>query len=172
MRNKIADNLLLFALFGIALWFFGNLYEGIVIAPNMLNDSIHKAHDWQDFFVITNPIIFYVPVAPAATFIIIFLYFKTRTDNVILKRHLKRATIFGALAFALGILIITQINLKLFFGDIEKYSEEDIYKMSLRWNYLNVIRVGLLIPTLIHIFKAYVLTHNNTAINKSAQWTN
>jgi hypothetical protein len=156
VTNKLANQLLLFALFGIALWFFGNLYEGIVIAPNMLSDSIRKAHDWQDFFVVTNPVMFYIPVAPIATFIIISLYFKTSRENVILKRHFKRATLFGVLAFALGIFIVTQINLKLFFGDIEKYSAADVYKMSLRWNVLNIVRVGLLIPTLIHTFKAYV----------------
>jgi len=161
MTNKLANNLLLFALFGIALWFFGNLYEGIVIAPNMLSDSIHKARDWQDFFVITNPIMFYIPVAPVATFVIIFLYFKTSSDNIILKGHFKRATLFGVLAFALGIFIVTQINLKLFFGVIEKYSAAEVYKMSLHWNVLNIVRVGLLIPALIHTFKAYVWTRQH-----------
>jgi hypothetical protein len=161
MTNKISNDLLLFALFGISLWFFGNLYEGIVIAPNMLKDSIHKVQDWQNFFVITNPVIFYVPVAPMAIFIIIFLYFRTNGDKTILKRHLKCATISGLLALALGILIVTQINLKLFFGDVQKYSK-DIYKMSVLWNVLNIIRLAFLIPTLLYTFKAYILTQQRT----------
>jgi hypothetical protein len=155
MTNKVSENLLLFALFGIALWFFGNLYEAIVIAPNMLDDSIRKIQDWKDFFVTTNPIFFYIPIAPIAAFIIAFLYFKKSMDNAVLKRHLKIATIFGLLAFGLGIYIITQINIKFFFGDIQKYSA-DAHKMSVLWNILNIIRVILLAPTLSHTFKAYM----------------
>jgi hypothetical protein len=160
MTNKLTANLLLFALFGIALWFFGNLYEGIVIAPNMLLDSIQKVKDWQDFFVITNPAIFYVPITPIAVLIIIILYAKSKGDITILKKHLKRATIFGLLALVLGIFIITQINFKLFFGDIQKYSK-DLYKLALFWNILNMVRVALLTVTLFHTFKAYIWIKQN-----------
>jgi hypothetical protein len=162
MTNKLAGNLLLFALFGIALWFFGNLYEGVVIAPNMLIDSIQKIKHWQAFFTITNPIFFYIPISPVAVLMIVLVYFKTAADKTMLKKHLKRATISVLLAFVLGIVIITQINLKLFFGDVEKYST-DIYKMALLWNILNLFRLGFLTITLFHLFKAYIWMQKNTA---------
>jgi hypothetical protein len=64
MRKKRYAHLLLFSLAGANLWFFGNLYEGIVIAPNFLVDSIKKVEHWQAFFTITNPIFFYIPLVP------------------------------------------------------------------------------------------------------------
>jgi hypothetical protein len=155
MTSKPSSKLLLFSLFGIALWFFGNLYEGIVIAPNLLEDSIRKVRDWQDFFALTNPIFFYIPIAPIAVLTMVLSYFKTSDDSIVLKRHLKLATVFGLLAFALGIFIITQINLKLFFGDLDKYSSE-VHKLAVLWNILNVIRVALLAVALYHLFKAYI----------------
>jgi hypothetical protein len=159
VKDRIFNNLLLFSLFGIAMWFFGNLYEGIVITPNLLKDSIQKLHDWQDFFVISNPIFFYIPLAPLATFIIIFLYLRTSVAKLILKKHLKVATIFVLLAFALGIFIVTQINLNLFFGDLKKYTEI-VYKISLLWNILNAVRITFLSITLYHTFKAYIWTQH------------
>lgn len=155
MIKKISGSLLAFSLFGIALWFFGNLYEGVVIAPNMLYDSVSKIRDWQDFFEITNPVYFYIPVSPLAVFVIVFLYFKTSRDNAALKRHLKYAIIFGLPAFGLGIVIITQINFKLFFGDIQKYTAVT-HRLSVLWNCLNIARVLLLAPVLFHTFKACI----------------
>ena len=155
MINKRSNNLLLFSLFGIALWFFGNLYEAVVIAPNLLKDSIRKTQDWQDFFTVTNPVFFYIPVAPIAILIIVFLYFKTAADRSALKKHLKHATIAGLLALILGVFIIVRINIPLFFGDIERYAG-DVYAMSVLWNILNLVRVALLGITLFHVFNVYM----------------
>jgi len=164
MTKNRTENLLLFALSGIALWFYGNLYEGIVIAPNLLNDPIQKVQLWQNFFVTTNPVMYYIPVSPLAIVIIVILYFKTSRDQIILKKHLQRASIFGLLALGLGIYIITQINFKLFFGDIQKNSK-DLYKLSVLWNVLNLIRTALLIPSMLYTFKACIWTKQN-GLNK------
>jgi hypothetical protein len=161
MTSKLSNKLLAFSLFGIALWFFGNLYEGVVIAPNMLKNSVQKMQDWQSFFSITNPVFFYIPITPVAVFIIVFLFLRTPKENAALKSHLKRATIFGLLALVLGVFIITQINFKLFFGDIKKYSAA-AYSLSVLWNSCNAIRVALLAITLLHTFKAYTATQQKT----------
>jgi hypothetical protein len=160
MTAKNFNRILLFSLFGMTMWFFGNLYEAIVIVPNMLTNSILKAKLWQDFFVITNPVFYYIPISPSAVLTTVFLYFKTSQRNSTLKRRLKFATIFGLIASALGIIIITRINLKLFFGDVEKISETAHY-LSVWWNILNAVRVLLLLVTIINLFKAYVLTQRN-----------
>jgi hypothetical protein len=155
MNRKNYSNLLLFSLLGICLWFFGNLYEGIVITPNLLTDSIKKIYHWQQFFTITNPVFFYIPFVPMAIVTTFFLYFKTTKETPILKRALAYAAIFLALALGLGIFIITQINLKLFFGNMEKCSP-DIHQLSVLWNILNMIRVILLAFTVYHVFNAYI----------------
>ena len=155
MTNKLFSNLLLFSLFGTTMWFFGNLYEGIVIAPNMLENSIQRMHSWQDFFVVTNPIFYYVPLPPLATVALVVLYFKTPNQKTALKRRLKMASIFQIASIVLSIYIITQINLKLFFGDLEKYTDE-IQSMAILWNVLNVFRLALVATALTFTFKVYV----------------
>jgi hypothetical protein len=155
MNRKNYSNLLLFSLFGSCLWFFGNLYEGIVITPNLLTDSVKKMYYWQQFFTITNPAFFYIPLVPMAIVTTFFIYFKTTKEKSVLKRNLAYAVIFLALALGSGIFIITQINLKLFFGNIEKFSP-DIHQLSVLWNVFNIIRVILLAFTIYYVFNAYI----------------
>jgi hypothetical protein len=157
MTSKSFNNLLLFSLFGIAMWFFGNLYEAIVIGPNMLTDSMVRMGHWQNFFVFTNPAFFYVPVPQLATVILITLFFKTDPQKTELKRLLKLANIFQVTSIMLSVYIITQINFKLFFGDLTKYANS-VYSMALLWNSLNFIRVCLVAAALTFVFKAYLQT--------------
>ena len=137
------------------MWFFGNLYEAIVITPNILENSIQRLHSFQAFFVVTNPVFFYVPISQLAIIAIVIVYFKTPVRMIELKRKLKRAVIFLLIAFVLSIYIITQINMKLFFGDLEKYASE-VPTKALLWNILNIIRLILLATSLTYIFKSYI----------------
>jgi hypothetical protein len=75
MQNKLFNNLLLFSLFGIALGFFGMLYEGVVLIPKMLDSTMQRMQFWHNFYSVINPIVFYVPLLPIATIVLILLYF-------------------------------------------------------------------------------------------------
>src|SRR4051812_6946659 len=106
MTSKLFSSLLLFSLIGITMWFFGNLYEAIVIGPNMLGEeSLQKIHHFQNFFVTTNPIFFYIPLSPLATVALVFIYFKTPKTKIELKRCLKSANIFLTISVALSVYI-------------------------------------------------------------------
>lgn len=155
MNPKTFNKLLLFSLFGLSLWFFGNLYEAVVIAPNLLTHTTQKIQNWRQFFSVTNPLFFYIPLAPLAVVALPVVYRKTNPAESTLKRHLKIASIFGLLALGLGIYIISQINLKLFFGATNQ-SANEVYRLSLLWNILNVVRVAFLGVTVYHVFKGYV----------------
>ena len=157
MTNKLFTNLLLFSLIGTAMWFFGNLYEAIVMGPNMLNDTMTRMEHWQHFFVLTNPIFFYVPVTQLATVVLIILFFNTASQKVELKRFLKLASIFQIAAIILSVYIITQINLKLFLGDLSKYADQ-VSSLATLWNILNILRVLLVGLGLTFTFKAYLQT--------------
>lgn len=154
MGSKRCIFLVIFALFGMALWFFGNLYEAVVIAPNLLVDSTTKAHAWQVFFTVTNPVFFYVPLGPLAVVAMIILYIKMRSRDRLLERYLRIALIFGLSGLLLGVYIITQINLKLFFGNIEELAPR-LHGLAVQWNILNGIRVGCLLVVIIYLFKSY-----------------
>ncbi len=158
MNNKTFNRLLGFSLFFLAHWFFGNLYEEIVLAPNQLTNSYEALKSWQGYFTITNQIHYYVPFTQFAVFVICYLYFKT--DNQMEKRLLKKASIFGLLSILLTAIIVTQLNLKLFFGDIEKYKDQ-IYDLSVIWLFGNAIRIYLVGSCLLLTFRIYILRQIN-----------
>ncbi len=162
MKSKLFNNLLLFSLFGIALGFFGMLYEGIVFTPKMLDTSMARMHFWNNFYLVLNPIIYYIPLVPLATGIAVFLFFKTSKQKTALKNRLKLASIFQVASLVLTFYIVSQINPKLLFGDIEKYAAVIPGKVLLV-NMLSVFRVILAATALTFIFKAYIQTQK--AIN-------
>jgi hypothetical protein len=164
MKNKMFNRLLAFSLFFLAHWFFGNLYEEIVLAPNQLTNAYEALKSWQGYFTITNQIYYYVPFTQIAVFVICFLYFKS--DNKIEKALLKKASIYGLLSIAITVLIVTQLNLKLFFGDVDKYKQE-IFSLSVIWLIGNAIRLYLVGNSLYFTFKTYILRQNSNAENNN-----
>ncbi|MBW7676688.1 hypothetical protein [Chryseobacterium chendengshani] len=150
MQAKTFNHLLGFSLFFLAHWFFGNLYEEIVLAPNQLANSYEALKSWQGYFTVTNQIYYYVPLTQIAVFVVCFLYVKS--SNTKEKCLLKKASIFGLLSILITALIVTQLNLKLFFGDIEKYKEQ-IYNLSVIWLIGNAIRLYLVGTCLYLTFK-------------------
>ncbi len=109
MQGKTYNALLTFSLFFLAHWFFGNLYEEIVLAPNQLTNSYQALKNWQGYFTITNQIYYYVPFTQIAVVIVCFLY--VNSSNKTEKLLLKKASIFGLLSILITALIVTQLNL-------------------------------------------------------------
>lgn len=160
MKRSFFSKLLLFALFFLAYWFFGNLYEEIVLAPNNITNSYDALVCWQDFFQVTNQIHYYVPFTQIAVFVVWFLYFKS--TNKELRRQLKKASLFGLASIAITVYMVTQLNLKLFFGDLEAYKEQ-LYLLSIIWIIVNFIRICLVGAALYFVFKSYILVHRGIA---------
>src|SRR6266550_2157439 len=94
MKSKLFNNLVLFSLFGIALGFFGILYEGVVYGPKLLDVAMERMLFWKDFTSIINPIVYYFPLNHLATITLVVLYFRTAKQKTELKKRLKWATIF------------------------------------------------------------------------------
>ena len=134
---------------------FGNVYEEIVLAPNNLSNSYETLLCWQDFFQVTNQIYYYVPLTHLAVLVLCFLYFKASDKE--LKRLLGRASIFGLASIVLTVVIVTQLNLKLFFGDLEQIKDQ-LYHLSTIWLILNFIRICLVGTTLSYVFKSYMVS--------------
>ncbi len=155
MKNKLFNNLVLFSLFGITLYFFGILYEGVVYGPKLLDVSKERMLFWKDFTSIISPIIYYVPWVYLATIVLVVLYFKASKEKTELKKRLRLASIFQIASLVLTIYILTQINFKMSFGNLEKYAGEIADKVFL-FNILSVIRVVLAAIGLTFIFKAYI----------------
>ena len=160
MKNKLFNNLVLFSLFGIALGFFGILYEGVVYGPKLLNVSMERMLFWKNFTSVISPIIYYVPLVYLATITLVVSYFKTSKQKAELKKRLKLASIFQIASLALTIYILAQINFKLRFGNLEKYADTIPGKVFL-FNILSVFRVALAAIGLTFLFKAYIQTQKS-----------
>jgi hypothetical protein len=157
MKSKTFNNFLLFSLFGIALGFFGILYEGIVYGPKFLDTSMERMLFWKSFTSIISPLAYYTPWVGIGTIILVLLYFKTSKQKPILKSRLKWASILQILSLAITFYILTQINFKQSFGDIQKYTDVIPGKVIL-FNILSVIRIVLVAIALTSLFKGYIQT--------------
>jgi len=156
MKTKSFNNLLVFALFGIALYFFGVLYEGVVYGPKMMDTSMDRMLFWKDFTSIISPVIYYVPVVYLATIVLPILYFKTANENTVLKNQLKWASILQISSMILTIYILSQINFKMSFGDLEKYADAIPGKVIV-FNLLSTLRIILAAIALMLTFRAYTI---------------
>jgi hypothetical protein len=160
MKGKLFSNLLLFSLFGIALGFFGILYEGVVYGPKFLDVSMERMLFWRNFTSIISPVIYYVPWVYLATIALVVLYFKTPKEKGELKKRLKLASIFQIASLVLTIYILTQINFKMSYGNLEKYADA-IPGKAILFNILSVFRITFCAIGLCYIFKAYIQTQKD-----------
>jgi hypothetical protein len=152
MTIRFQQKLLMASIFGLAWWFFGNMYEQIVISPNWVVDSPEQMMRLHEFFVVTTPTIYFVPITQLATVLVWGIYFLNKSE--IVKPDLKRASFFALLATLLNAFIVTTIVLKLFAGDFEKYGSY-LTTLTWRWNVLNVLRMALVGITIHYAFNAY-----------------
>jgi hypothetical protein len=130
-----------FTVFGIAMWFFGNLYEAVVIGPNIAGDTKEQLRAFQQFTVVTNPVYYYIPLTQIAAVTLIVWFVRTpwRAPE---KRSLFIASLAEIAAVALSIYIIVKLNMTLFFGSLGETPDE-LHRLALQWNLLNLIRVGV-----------------------------
>ena len=133
--------LMYFTVFGIAMWFFGNLYEAVVIGPNIAGDTKEQLRAFQQFTVVTNPVYYYIPLTQIAAVTLIVWFVRTpwRAPE---KRSLFIASAAEIAAVALSIYIIVKLNMTLFFGSLGETPHE-LHRLALQWNLLNLVRVGV-----------------------------
>jgi hypothetical protein len=157
MKTKLFNGLLLFSLFGVALGFFGILYEGLVYGPKLLDTSMERMLVWKGFFSVINPLVFYIPWVWLGSIVLVILYFITPKLKVEIKNRLKWASILQLVSLAVTLYIVTQINFKLCFSDIGKYADVIPGKAFL-FNILSVFRVAITAIALAFLFKGYIQT--------------
>ncbi|GLE58574.1 hypothetical protein NJBCHELONAE_38840 [Mycobacteroides chelonae] len=133
--------LMYFTVFGIAMWFFGNLYEAVVIGPNIAGDTKEQLRAFQQFTVVTNPVYYYIPLTQIAAVTLIVWFVRTpwRAPE---KRSLFIASLAEIAAVTLSIYIIVKLNMTLFFGSLGETPDE-LHRLALQWNLLNLVRVGV-----------------------------
>lgn len=145
-------NWTLFSIFGIAYWFFGNLYEAIVFGPNWaIKDPNHLKH-LNDFFVNSSPTAYFIPMTLLAAISIWVLTFFNKIETV--KREYRMASILALIITVMTSLIVGLVLSKMFGpGYFENPSEGSFYGML--WNILNALRLLLEVATIYYLFNVY-----------------
>ncbi len=154
MKEKTIDRLLLFALFFMAYWFFGNLYEEIVLIPNQLVvNSFEVLTCWQSYFSITDQAYYYIPGMLVAVLSTCVLFF--RSKDRVQRSWLKKASALSMIATALTIVIVNEINEKIFHDDLNKYKDQLNFYSSL-WLAGNAVRLSLVGSAMYYLFKTII----------------
>jgi hypothetical protein len=129
-----------FALFGLALWFFGNLYEEIILMPNWLAAPIDVLTAYNQYYTVVIQYHYYVPTTQLAVITLIVLCFTNNPARQLAQSDLRRAAIWGALSVALTAWIVLNLNLDLFIGEL-KLSEAEAHQKGLIWMMGNAVRL-------------------------------
>lgn len=134
-----------FAFFTHTMWFFGNLYEQIVDAPNLLHASATARLAWSGYHQLTNPIFYYVPLTQLGTVALWMLVGRFgRGLSDFQHRTFRQAAICSTVGVALTVVIVTQINLTLFFGT-DFLEDEAVRRLAGLWlagNAFRLVAVG------------------------------
>ena len=107
------------SLLGFLHWFFGNLYEAIVLSPNMWWADSQSAmlENIRQVFHISAPYYYYLPWSPLSLLLVFYLFFHVRHHpNPLLKKWVGVAMATAIVAGALTYYIIVTFNLTLWVG--------------------------------------------------------
>lgn len=150
--NRSTLRWLHFALFGLALWFFGNLYEEIILMPNWLAASIDVLRVHSRYTTVVVQYHYYVPVTQLAVITLIVLCFTNNPARQLAQPDLRRAAIWGTLGVALTAWIVLNLNLNLFIGEL-KLSEAEAHRKGLIWMIGNAARLFCVGKSFGHTFR-------------------
>ena len=152
LTHSLRRGLTLLALLALAQWFFGNLYEAVVISPNWVVDSPRQLTRLNEFVVRTHPAVYFVPASVIGPILVWGLTGLNRDPA--LTPSYRRASFFAALAMLLNAYIVATIVRKLF-GPGYLAHPDDLGTSCRRWNILNVARMTLVAAASVCLFGAF-----------------
>ena len=139
----MAETLSWLTLLLLAQWFFGNLYEGVVLVPNLRSLIETKSRAGGALFETkrSSPVAYYVPVSLMMVPLIITLTIRAWLDHRPGLPYITFACLPLALGLALTVYIVRAISLPLFFhAQLDLTQTEKLLK---RWKALNCVRLLL-----------------------------
>jgi hypothetical protein len=152
MTTRVQRNLTLAAVLGMAYWLFGNLYEAVVISPNWVRDSPAQLTRLHEFFGLTSPTLYFIPITLLALVLVWVLWWRNREPD--LARDHRRAGV-AALALTVVNAYIVAALISTLFGADALARPERLNAAAWQWNVLNLVRMTLTGLTMYHLFNAY-----------------
>jgi hypothetical protein len=140
-------------LLGMLHWFFGNLYEAIVVSPNWVLDSPTQLDRLHGLFARSSPTLYFVPISFLAPALAWAAHVKNHAPSA--AADFRRASLFAALVTALNAFIVTTIVTVLFGDDYRAHSDTALHALCVRWNVLNALRMLFSAATAFWLFAAF-----------------
>ncbi|CCH52666.1 hypothetical protein BN8_01681 [Fibrisoma limi BUZ 3] len=162
--GRILNSLLLIALVSHAMWLFGNVYEAIVDAPNLTASPAAARQCWLDYHSVTNPIFYHIPNTPIGFLTLIVAWWrgkKSLPPNA--QKWLTWATLGSLGAVLLTVYVVTQINLRLYFGGPNP-DNADVLDLANQWIVLNLLRIAFEVVTVVYLFRTYLTFYSSRII--------
>ena len=150
--KKHIEILIFFSLLFHLQWLFGNLYEEI-LTPNSITATVEQLNAYNDFPSITEPYYYYIPLTQIGTLIVFYLAFFSDLPSK-LRKPLRFSAAASGLATALTVFIVTEYNMKMFFGDVTRFGEH-VHQLYLEWAILNGLRIILIGAAIFFLFGTY-----------------
>jgi hypothetical protein len=138
-RLRLVTALLTLALLGIAQWFFGNLYEAVVTAPNWRVGFEYEAMTGRSQNA-DRAIWYYVPFTWVAVLLLWAAAILGWRPVPRSRAWLATASASSLAAVVLSVYIITRLNLRLFLGGPVR-EIDSVRPLMERWQLLNGVRV-------------------------------
>ncbi|MBW0101141.1 hypothetical protein [Pseudonocardia sp. KRD291] len=141
---------LVVSLVGFAWWFFGNLYEAVVISPNWVTDSPAQLTRLHEFFVVTGPTLYFIPANPVA--VVVFWAALVIGRRVLPRRLAAAALVASVLLVALTAVIVAVLVRGLFGADYLDHADR-LVDYARWWNVANAVRMALTATCLVLVWR-------------------
>jgi hypothetical protein len=127
----------------LAQWFFGNLYEAVALAPNLLPIIVMKGRGAEPLFKKKNasPVAYYVPVNALAFPLLAVLTVRGILERVRGVSYLTYACALLLIGIGLTIFLVRSISLPLFFQPQSDMARAK--QLLTRWKRFNYVRLFL-----------------------------
>lgn len=143
MVRRLLPGLVACSVLGHAHWFFGNLYEGLVLAPGWTSVAGGPLEVAGGVLAEGSPVRYYIPITPITVLVTAaaaLVGWRTRSAA---RRPLLIGLMLTAVSAAVTAYLISQINLDLFFdATTSRDSRESLADRWTLWNYVRLATVG------------------------------
>jgi hypothetical protein len=137
---------------GLAYWMFGNVYEAVVLSPNWVLDSPAQLTRLNEFFVVTSPTLYFVPLALVALALVWVATWLNPDPQ--LSPYYRRASVVALAEVALNAVIIPVLITKMIGPGYREHLAEAT-TLAWWWNALNLVRIALTATTTWSLFTAF-----------------
>ena len=162
---RLAATLLMLAVAGLGQWFFGNLYEAVVMVPNWRVGFVYEAMTSRPQYEAGSPMRYYVPTTQVAIVLLWAASLLAWRAVPEARRWLGLGSLLALAATVLTIYIVTQLNLRLFFGD-RPLALSEAAPLMRQWALLNDARLVLVGSALASAANALRIVHRGSILRE------